>query len=78
MASGVPVTDLATTGGGRGIRTPGDITATVVFKTTALSRSAIPPVSLVYTVERPLTTYPLSIQASRPVVKKAYRLKSDE
>ena len=30
-------------GGGRGIRTPGDITATVVFKTTALVHSAIPP-----------------------------------
>ena len=30
-------------GGGRGIRTPGDISATVVFKTTALDRSAIPP-----------------------------------
>ena len=30
-------------GGGRGIRTPGDITATVVFKTTAIVRSAIPP-----------------------------------
>ena len=30
-------------GGGRGIRTPGDITATVVFKTTAFVRSAIPP-----------------------------------
>ena len=31
------------TGGGRGIRTPGDIAATVVFKTTAFVRSAIPP-----------------------------------
>lgn len=30
-------------GGGGGIRTPGDITATVVFKTTALDRSATPP-----------------------------------
>ena len=30
-------------GGGRGIRTPGDITATVVFKTTAFVLSAIPP-----------------------------------
>ena len=30
-------------GGGRGIRTPGDITATVVFKTTAFVHSAIPP-----------------------------------
>ena len=78
MASGLLVTDLATTGGGRGIRTPGDITATVVFKTTALSRSAIPPVSLVHTVERPLTTYPLSIQASRPVVKKADMMMSNE
>ena len=34
---------FAVPGGGRGIRTPGDITATVVFKTTALNRSAIPP-----------------------------------
>ncbi len=32
-----------TFGGGGGIRTPGDITATVVFKTTALDRSATPP-----------------------------------
>src|SRR5215217_6896441 len=29
--------------GGGGIRTPGDIAATVVFKTTALDRSATPP-----------------------------------
>ena len=34
---------LAVPGGGRGIRTPGDITATVVFKTTAFVLSAIPP-----------------------------------
>ncbi len=34
---------LADPGGGRGIRTPGDITATVVFKTTAFVLSAIPP-----------------------------------
>ena len=30
-------------GGGRGIRTPGGREPTVVFKTTALVRSAIPP-----------------------------------
>ena len=30
-------------GGGRGIRTPGTLPGTVVFKTTALNRSAIPP-----------------------------------
>lgn len=30
-------------GGGRGIRTPGGVTPTVVFKTTAFNRSAIPP-----------------------------------
>src|SRR2546423_15282300 len=30
-------------GGGRGIRTPGTVSRTVVFKTTALSLSAIPP-----------------------------------
>ncbi len=30
-------------GGGRGIRTPGGCEPTAVFKTAALSRSAIPP-----------------------------------
>src|SRR5579871_1550150 len=30
-------------GGGRGIRTPGTVSGTVVFKTTAIDRSAIPP-----------------------------------
>ena len=30
-------------GGGRGIRTPDEVALIVVFKTTALSRSAIPP-----------------------------------
>ena len=30
-------------GGGRGIRTPGEVSPTVVFKTTALVHSAIPP-----------------------------------
>jgi hypothetical protein len=31
-------------GGGRGIRTPGDLSATTVFKTVAIVHSAIPPV----------------------------------
>jgi hypothetical protein len=31
------------TGGGRGIRTPGTLPGTVVFKTTAIDHSAIPP-----------------------------------
>jgi hypothetical protein len=30
-------------GGGRGIRTPGDLAATTVFKTVAIVHSAIPP-----------------------------------
>src|SRR5207253_10612594 len=30
-------------GGGRGIRTPGTLPGTVVFKTTAIDHSAIPP-----------------------------------
>src|SRR6188474_1394935 len=30
-------------GGGRGIRTPGTLTGSVVFKTTAIDHSAIPP-----------------------------------
>jgi hypothetical protein len=30
-------------GGGRGIRTPGTVTGSVVFKTTAIDHSAIPP-----------------------------------
>ena len=30
-------------GGGRGIRTPGTVTRSVVFKTTAIDHSAIPP-----------------------------------
>src|SRR5437870_13353605 len=30
-------------GGGRGIRTPGTVAGSVVFKTTAIDRSAIPP-----------------------------------
>ena len=30
-------------GGGRGIRTPGTVSRTVVFKTTAIDHSAIPP-----------------------------------
>ena len=30
-------------GGGRGIRTPGTVSGTVVFKTTAIDHSAIPP-----------------------------------
>src|ERR1051326_1673817 len=32
-----------TPGGGRGIRTPGTLPGTVVFKTTAIDHSAIPP-----------------------------------
>src|SRR5687768_11725377 len=32
-------------GGGRGIRTPGELSPTLVFKTSALNRSAIPPKS---------------------------------
>jgi hypothetical protein len=34
---------LALFGGGRGIRTPGTLPGTVVFKTTAIDHSAIPP-----------------------------------
>jgi hypothetical protein len=30
-------------GGGRGIRTPGTVSGAVVFKTTAIDHSAIPP-----------------------------------
>ena len=30
-------------GGGRGIRTPGTVSGTTVFKTAAIDRSAIPP-----------------------------------
>jgi hypothetical protein len=30
-------------GGGRGIRTPGTVSGTVVFKTTRFNRSRIPP-----------------------------------
>jgi hypothetical protein len=37
------------TGGGRGIRTPGDVAATMVFKTIAISLSAIPPRGLYLT-----------------------------
>ena len=33
------------TGGGRGIRTPGELAPTAVFKTAAIVRSAIPPVT---------------------------------
>src|SRR5437867_11021739 len=33
----------AESGGGRGIRTPGTLPGTVVFKTTAIDHSAIPP-----------------------------------
>src|SRR5215471_3900389 len=32
-------------GGGRGIRTPGTLSGTVVFKTTAIDHSAIPPLA---------------------------------
>ena len=34
---------VAQTGGGRGIRTPGTVSRTVVFKTTRFNRSRIPP-----------------------------------
>ena len=34
---------LSKFGGGRGIRTPGTLPGTVVFKTTAIDHSAIPP-----------------------------------
>src|SRR6266487_2175028 len=38
-----PAADPAKVGGGRGIRTPGTLPGTVVFKTTAIDHSAIPP-----------------------------------
>ena len=37
------VADYRRASGGRGIRTPGDLTATTVFKTVAIVHSAIPP-----------------------------------
>ena len=39
--SALPATDPS--GGGRGIRTPGDLAASAVFKTAAIVHSAIPP-----------------------------------
>jgi hypothetical protein len=44
-------------GGGRGIRTPGDVAATAVFKTAAIVRSAIPP-------RRPSPARPASLPAN--------------
>ena len=38
-----PTSKRAKGGGGRGIRTPGTLPGTVVFKTTAIDHSAIPP-----------------------------------
>ena len=38
----------ASSGGGGGIRTPGALSGTVVFKTTALNHSATPPKGKVY------------------------------
>jgi hypothetical protein len=35
--------DQRASGGGRGIRTPGTVSGAVVFKTTAIDHSAIPP-----------------------------------
>ena len=35
-------------GGGRGIRTPGTVPGTAVFKTAAFNRSAIPPARSIY------------------------------
>ncbi len=45
---------LKSYGGGRGIRTPGEVSPTVVFKTTALVRSAIPPLSRTRKVPAPV------------------------
>jgi hypothetical protein len=41
------VLDNKSNGGGRGIRTPGTVSRTVVFKTTRFNRSRIPPARIV-------------------------------
>jgi hypothetical protein len=61
-------------GGGRGIRTPGTVSRTVVFKTTAIDRSAIPPQKAVTVVGSPRLRPSLLIShfgsiTSRPPMK---------
>jgi hypothetical protein len=42
-AGSLRLTEQSEVGGGRGIRTPGTVSGAVVFKTTAIDHSAIPP-----------------------------------
>jgi hypothetical protein len=45
-------------GGGRGIRTPGTLSSSTVFKTAGLNRSPIPPLTILPDVQDPATFAP--------------------